>query len=42
MSAPDRPDRVLQLPVAGETIVIPARAILDFLIASGLGHLVPR
>ena len=42
MSTPDRPDRVLQLPVAGETIVIPARAIVDFLIASGLGHLVPR
>ena len=42
MSAPDRSDRVLQLPVAGETIVIPARAIVEFLTASGLGHLVPR
>lgn len=42
MSLPDRPDRVLQVPVAGETLVIAARSILDFLIASGLQDLVPR
>jgi S1-C subfamily serine protease len=42
MSTPDRPERVLQLPVAGETLVIPARAVVDFLTASGLGDLVPR
>ena len=42
MSLPDRPDRVLQLPVAGETLVISARSIMDFLVASGLENLVPR
>jgi len=42
MSLPDRPDRTLQLPVAGETLVIPARAILEFVTASGLGDLVER
>jgi serine protease Do len=40
MSAPDRPDRVLQLPVAGETLVIPARAIVEFLTGAGLAELV--
>jgi serine protease Do len=42
MALPDRPERTLQFPVAGETLVIPARSILDFLGASGLGDLVPR
>jgi S1-C subfamily serine protease len=42
MALPDRPERTLQLPVAGETLVIPTRSILDFLEASGLGDLVPR
>ena len=42
VSTPDRPDRALQVPVAGETLVISARAILDFLAASGLEALVPR
>src|SRR5439155_8666278 len=42
MSMPDRPERVLQVPVAGETIVIPTRAIVEFLGASGLGNLVGR
>jgi len=35
-------DRVLQVPVPGETTVIPCRMILDFLAASGLEDLVPR
>ena len=42
MSMPDLPERVLQVPVAGETIVIPTRAIVEFLGASGLGNLVGR
>ncbi len=42
MALPDRPERTLQLPVAGETLVIPARSILDFLAASGLGDLATR
>jgi serine protease Do len=42
MALPDTPDRALQLPVAGETLVIPARSILDFVTASGLGDLVTR
>ena len=42
MALPDRPERTLQLPVAGETLVIPARSILDFLAASGLGDLATK
>jgi len=42
MSGKDHPDRVMQLPVAGETLVIPARAIAEFLGASGLGDLLSR
>ena len=42
MSGADKSDRVVQLPVAGETLVIPARAIMDFLDASGLGGLARR
>jgi len=42
MALPDRPERTLQVPVAGETLVIPARSILDFLAASGLGGLVAK
>jgi S1-C subfamily serine protease len=42
VATPGNPDRVLQLPVAGETTVIPCRAIVDFLTASGLAELVPR
>lgn len=42
MALPDRPERTLQLPVAGETLVIPARSILEFLASSGLGDLVTR
>jgi S1-C subfamily serine protease len=42
ITAPGSPDRVLQLPVPGETTVIPCRMILDFLAGSGLEALVPR
>jgi S1-C subfamily serine protease len=42
MALPDRPDRTLQVPVAGETLVISTRSILDFVTASGLGDLVSR
>jgi len=42
ISVPDKPDRVMQLPVAGETNVISVRAILDFLSASGLAGLASR
>jgi len=42
ISSPGSPERVLQLPVPGETTVIPCRTILDFLAASGLESLVPR
>jgi S1-C subfamily serine protease len=42
ITAPGDPDRVLQLPVAGETTVIPSRAILRFLVSSGLAGLVSR
>jgi S1-C subfamily serine protease len=42
ITTPGSPDRVLQLPVPGETTVIPCRMILDFLAASGLETLLPR
>jgi len=42
MSLPDKPERALQVPVAGETLVIPVGSITAFLNASGLGDLVPR
>ena len=42
MALPDKPDRALQVPVAGETLVIPVGSIVSFLNASGLGDLVPR
>lgn len=42
VATPGSPERVLQLPVAGETTVIPCRAIVDFLAASGLDGLVRR
>jgi hypothetical protein len=42
VSVPESPERVLQLPVAGETIVIPARSIAEFLTTSGLGELLSR
>jgi serine protease Do len=42
MALPDKPDRAVQVPVAGETLVIPVGSIVAFLVASGLGDLVPR
>ena len=42
MSVPGTPDRSVQVPVAGETLVIPVVSIMSFLAASGLGDLVPR
>jgi S1-C subfamily serine protease len=42
MALPDRPDRTLQLPVAGETLVISVREIREFVTASGLADLVER
>jgi S1-C subfamily serine protease len=36
VTLPEAPDRVLDVPVAGETTVIPARSIREFLVASGL------
>jgi len=42
VSVPDKPDRVMQVPVAGETTVIPVSAILNFLSASGLAGLAAR
>ncbi len=42
VASPGDPGRVLQLPVPGETTVIPTRAIRDFLSASGLGNLLSR
>lgn len=42
MALPDKPDHALQVPVAGETLVIPVSSIVAFLNASGLGDLVPR
>jgi hypothetical protein len=42
IATPGSPDRVLQLPVPGETTVIPCRMILEFLAASGLESLLSR
>lgn len=42
VSMPDRPERILQLPVPGETTVIPVVAIVQFLTGAGLDGLVPR
>ena len=42
ISSPGSPERVLQVPVPGETTVIPCRSILDFLSTSGLESLMPR
>jgi S1-C subfamily serine protease len=42
VSFPEAPSRVVPVPVPGETTVIAARAIVRFLIASGLEAIVPR
>jgi S1-C subfamily serine protease len=36
VALPEAPDRVLEIPVAGETTVIPARTIREFLVGAGL------
>ncbi len=36
VALPETPDRALEIPVAGETTVIPARSIREFVVASGL------
>lgn len=36
VALPETPDRALEIPVAGETTVIPARSIREFLAVSGL------
>ncbi|MBI1959331.1 MAG: trypsin-like peptidase domain-containing protein [Candidatus Rokubacteria bacterium] len=42
VSFPEAPSRVVPVPVPGETTVIATRAIVRFLIASGLEAIVPR
>ena len=42
VAIPEAKDRVLEVPVAGETTVIAASAIMRFLVASGLGHFLPK
>lgn len=42
MAIPEAPERPLQVPVPGETTVISSRAILDFLVSSGLEALIPK
>jgi S1-C subfamily serine protease len=42
VTIPETQGRVLQLPVPGETTVIPARTILRFLSLSGLDALIPK
>ena len=42
VAIPEAKDRVLEVPVAGETTLIPAPAILRFLVASGLGEFLPK
>jgi serine protease Do len=42
VAIPEMKERVLEVPVAGETTLIPAPAIFRFLVDSGLGNLLPR
>ncbi len=42
VAIPEAKDRVLEVPVAGETTLIPAQAILRFLVASGLEKFLPK
>ena len=42
VAIPETKDRVLEVPVAGETTLIPAPAILRFLVASGLEEFLAR
>ena len=42
VAIPEMKERVLEVPVAGETTLIPAPAILRFLVDSGLSNFLPR
>ena len=42
VAIPEAKDRVLEVPVAGETTLIPAPAILRFLVTSGLEEFLPK
>jgi len=42
VAIPEMKDRVLEVPVAGETTLISAPAILRFLVDSGLSDFLPR
>ena len=42
VAIPEAKDRVLEVPIAGETTLIPAPVILRFLVASGLEAFLPR
>lgn len=42
VAIPEMKERVLEVPVAGETTVVPAATILRFLLDSGLGDFLPR
>jgi S1-C subfamily serine protease len=42
VAIPEMKERVLEMPVAGETTVIPAATILKFLLESGLADFLPR
>lgn len=42
VAMPEAPERILEIPVPGETIVISSQMILRFLVASGLEALIPK
>jgi len=42
VAIPEMKERVLEMPVAGETTVIPTPTILRFLVTSGLGDFLPK
>jgi len=42
VAIPEMKERVLEVPVAGETTLIPAPAIFRFLVDSGLSNFLPR
>jgi hypothetical protein len=42
IAIPELKDRVLEVPVPGQTTVIPAPVILRFIVDSGLGRRLPK
>lgn len=42
VAMPEAPERILEIPVPGETIVISSQMILRFVVASGLEALIPK